>query len=165
MIRQAKIAPGFDCIYAECKHEPKGNHGIYPDEWCFIVGDGESWLVLVVMTASYPATIPVSHWLRHGTGSDCYPAHGIAFYEHRPVDYSGGSDGHGGCALVKPKCYGGAWYTAARDFWTRLGDNAAIDVQTEDFWLALESLYTTRVREPLAKYRADQARLDVEFAL
>jgi len=58
------VLPGWDDIYDECRHNPKGAHGIHNDEWHFHVhsDDGLTAMCLSVGSRIFPATIPERHW-------------------------------------------------------------------------------------------------------
>ena len=57
-------SPGYDCLYDECKHERKGEHGICSDVWHYLLADeqgieGTQFAVTVdVFSHYYPATVP-----------------------------------------------------------------------------------------------------------
>ena len=54
--RVQQVVPGYDCR-VECKHEHKGNHGICPDKWFYVVGSADCALALTVRSCDYPATV------------------------------------------------------------------------------------------------------------
>lgn len=65
--RTTTIRPGFDCIYDECRHPTKGEHGISSDEAIHAVAtelaDGRRVAIVIsVGTDNYPKTIPATHF-------------------------------------------------------------------------------------------------------
>jgi hypothetical protein len=63
MKRESFQRPGYDCMFAPCQHERKGDHGIHGEEWVFvsIANDRQTALVLTVYTDIFPETIPAAH--------------------------------------------------------------------------------------------------------
>lgn len=56
--RVFNVRPGYDCR-VECKHDPKGEHGLHCDEWVYTVvdRDARAALELEVYTPFYPPTV------------------------------------------------------------------------------------------------------------
>lgn len=54
--RASWVRPGYDC-FTECKHTPKGDHGISDDDWIYAVCDGELALAICVDSHVYPPTV------------------------------------------------------------------------------------------------------------
>lgn len=125
--RTMKVTPGYDCR-TECKHEPKGDHGIAGDEWWYTVTDGRVAVSLQVLTNAYPPSVdqekipPILRGHLAGT---------LAF--HRP-DPEGCT-----CDLVPGgKCSLEIGFGTGARFWKEHGDPAQSE-QPETFWAALEA--------------------------
>lgn len=143
--------PGYDCS-VECRHEPKGNHGIHGEEWIYYVKDGDCATSLVVYTRIYPPTV---------TGIPYEPPEGAHLALHCAFDtepemlrtrYRPEVE----CSLVT----GGYCQqfadssTAARDFFERFGDPAHL-AQPLTFWEELKAWH----RKQAARARAERADL------
>lgn len=155
--RKSVIVPGYDCIYAECTHDPKGKHGIHGDEWHYHLhaDDDLTALCLSVYTSNFPDTIPESHWRdelpksrpieKQVRGSD------LSLYARFPVGDGEGGDldylreGGGGFKidleseiLAQFRPYSTA--LGANEFFAEHGDPHQFK-QPESFWKALEAKF------------------------
>ena len=68
--RITKTFEGYDCLFAPCKHDKQGQHGIHCEEMHLVVlteiSDGRHVaLVLTLYTGKFPSTVPPSHLSTH----------------------------------------------------------------------------------------------------
>jgi hypothetical protein len=54
--RTSWVRQGYDCR-TECKHTPKGDHGVSDDDWLYVVSNGVLALALSVTSGVYPPTV------------------------------------------------------------------------------------------------------------
>lgn len=126
--RRTYRKPGHDCR-RECRHEPKGEHGIHSDEWWFAVVDGGLAVSLTVFSGLYPESVDRS--TLPACVSECSAS---TFATHR-ADPNGKE-----CDYVEGGlCTGALSFLRAERFWKRHGVPEAGLEQPESFWSALET--------------------------
>jgi hypothetical protein len=124
--RSSGSSPGYDCR-TECKHEPKGEHGISGGTWWYAVTDGDHAVSLELLGTDFPETVtrPLIGVLERPI-----PA-GLVSHRADP----GGEP----CEFVSGgRCKSDVTYLGAHNLWEEHGDPAQRE-QSEAFWLALEA--------------------------
>ena len=129
--RRHFVTPGYDCR-VECKHEPKGDHGIASDEWHYVVSEGERAVSLSMLSQCYPPSVDRES-MDPAVRSILFDRDLIGSLRTHVTDPGGGYCEwvEGGACKSDVTCLGAA------EFWKEHGESTQPE-QGEAFWLALE---------------------------
>ena len=127
--RKSWETPGFNCgpEGRDCKHDPKGDHGIDGGSWWYVVSDGPRAVSLMVLANRYPESVarPLPECLNKPMAT------GLTQHDADP-------DGRR-CEWVEGgRCHCDSSYMAGGRLWEERGDPTQFE-QPEAFWLALEA--------------------------
>ena len=168
--RKFHTTPGYDCR-AECKHEPKGRHGVCSEVWTFSVVDREArvGVELRVFTPFYPDTVTAM-----GRRSK-FDGHSLSTHVGFPTcreDVLAGKPLTSDCALVGACYRGGSDSALDADTFVALldvqaaarklkahgfdtGNDGFILEQQPVLWKALEEFLRAQVDRALTMRRID----------
>lgn len=137
-------AEGYDCRNNECKHHPKGDHGIHCDEWIYAIHaeDNRTALSLTVNTGKYPASAQRPNKAPWGTDVSLHASF-PSEKEHLRESWHGMACSFvAACSFVDPPhCEThSSSCLKADELWKQFGNDAQIE-QSEQFWAALEALF------------------------
>ncbi len=151
--------PGWDCLYAPCQHEHKGEHGIHAEEILHALAteapDGRRVVLSFTLTTDrYPPTIPQSHFAG-SYGDLCKPRGSDLTLHIQGLRGSGNSD----CMLVSNCEVDYTSSLAARDLWNRVAQSDQdLDQPGSTFWNQLEMRLRESLADPVLFRQPDEPR-------
>ena len=162
MERKSIRVPGYDCRRGPCPHTPKCNThdaGIDGGRYYYIVREGDLALVLHVLAADFPYTVPLEVRRDRGTLIGGVSIHAPFPTSREEVLEAAQGKKQAPCDFLDGKPCWNAWNS-----WTHIENLASVMVrgeygaaaftQPEAFWLALEALLTEKA-PAILEARAD----------
>jgi len=152
-----KVHPGYDCLFAPCQHETKGEHGIGGDQIFHAVKteleDGRAvFLVLHISTDRMPDTVPPTH-----IPSPSFRVYELALHVQAEVGQACEWMGLGKCELVWDSALAGDEF---KQFFpsSLLSDPVYqfIKSGSEEMWQALRAKLETLLADPNLFPQADE---------